>query len=511
MDMSRMIFVTGFARGGTTWLRNCIGTHPKISRISSELVLFRDHVSDRSAMERIVEQKITDQNLQSDLFVEKSPANAPFVDKAVKALPESKFVFIIRDPRDVFISHKRGTKEWMGGANSTVDGCMKKIRHYYEGFERAQGARNLLLVRYEELHQDFHATMKRIFEFAGVAATPDILDACYEQNNFWTVASRHVERRDEAERKGVVGDWVTFLEDAEAAWFQKNSFWSAFMDRYGYTWAPVSYPRMFQAMAAAGATAMSENDLLNKRLDSAHLNVLLCHDIDSLRLKYSYESILHGAREQARLKMPSMYFFLPMDDSRYAGVKPAKIIEFIRQLQSIHPAAGIGLHLNAAERYFPAGMDDAGDEHPDMTKAIAYLHAQVDLYEQHGIKFRVATAHGYGRRKKKPNNRDSQVFTDELQKRGIAMWDTVLRPQVFEIASHVAHIADVGGAISARDMPTPGDLADSETYRAFPPGSLVHFLIHPGNYDLRKPSTLGRRNNIQVKRLASSGIAASRT
>jgi hypothetical protein len=140
-------------------------------------------------------------------------------------------------------------------------------------------------------------------------------------------------------------------------------------------------------------------------------------------------------------------------------------------------------------------LEDVGDNHPDMPKAIAYLHEQVDAYERLGIRFRTATAHGYGRRKKKPNNRDSRIFTDELQKRGIQLWDTVLRPQLFEIAATVTHMADVGGAISARDMPTSGELTDPATYRAFAGGSLIHLLMHPGNYDVRKPSTLGRREN----------------
>src|SRR5262249_21735120 len=159
--------------------------------------------------------------------------------------------------------------------------------------------------------------------------------------------------------------------------------------------------------------------------------------------------------------------------------------------QQTNPHASIGLHLNAAEKFFPAAMDDVGDDHPDMKKAIDCLHEQVDAYERLGVKFRTATAHGYGRRKKKPNNRDSAAFTDELKKRGIMMWDTVLRPRIFEIAAHVTHIADVGGAISARDVPSSGDLASPSTYSAFPGGSLIHFLIHPGNYDLRQPSTLG--------------------
>jgi hypothetical protein len=295
-----------------------------------------------------------------------------------------------------------------------------------------------------------------------------------------------------------------FLEPKEAEWFQKNSYWTGFMKQYGYSWTPTTYTGIFQAMAHAGAHALSEDDLLARRLDRRLVNVLLCHDVDSLRMKYSQESILEAAKTQAKLGFASMFFFLPLDDSRYSGVKPARIIEFIKELRAVNSRASIGLHLNAAERFFPPDMEDVGDDHPDMAKAIAYLHEQIDAYEKFGIKFRIATAHGYGRRKKRPNNRDSRVFTEELQKRGISMWDTVLRPQIFEVATHVAHLADVGGAISAREMPTSGELTDPNSYRAFPTASLIHFLIHPGNYDVRQPTTLGRRQNIALQTAAAT-------
>src|SRR5437868_602722 len=108
-----------------------------------------------------------------------------------------------------------------------------------------------------------------------------------------------------------------------------------------------------------------------------------------------------------------------------------------------------------------------------MARAIAYLHEQIDEYAKHGVEFQTATAHGYGRRQKKPNNRDSKVFTDELKKHGIMLWDTVLRPQVLELVTSVAHVADVGGALSVRNFPSSGALTDPNTYRAFAPGSLL--------------------------------------
>ena len=36
-DSKNFIFVTGFPRGGTSWLRNCLGTHPDVVKVPGEL------------------------------------------------------------------------------------------------------------------------------------------------------------------------------------------------------------------------------------------------------------------------------------------------------------------------------------------------------------------------------------------------------------------------------------------------------------------------------------------
>jgi hypothetical protein len=406
--------------------------------------------------------------------------------------PEAKFIFIIRDPRDVFISHKRGTRDWMGGKNSTVDGCMEKTRIYYEGYLQAKDEPNVLLVTYEQLHQDFHEAMRRVFGFIGLSVTDDLLLDCFDQNNFWNVASRNIEDRDAVRRKGVVGDWVNFLSDKEAQWYRQQTYWREFMAEYGYSWDAPTNERIFAAMSEADVNWLSEENLFQQRLDPVRLNVLITQDIDLLDEKV-LPSILNTAELEAKYDIPGMFFFLPLDDFRYKAFKPTKILEIIRQIQAMSPELRIGLHLNAAERFFPADFPDVGNDHPGIAEAIGYLHQQVDAYETQGIRFRLATAHGYGRRKKLPNNRDTPVFGEELARRGIRIWDKDLRKAVFRNVANVTYFADVGGALAMRDMPNNGSPINPETYRRFPPSSLLHLLLHPGNYDVLRPLSLGVR------------------
>ena len=126
------------------------------------------------------------------------------------------------------------------------------------------------------------------------------------------------------------------------------------------------------------------------------------------------------------------------------------------------------------------------------------LRQQVADFGEAGLSPRGATAHGYGRRTKRPNNRDSPAISDALEQLGIVLWDTRIRPQLLQRATHVMHISDVGGAIGVYDAPNDRAVHDPELYRGMPPGSLLIMLQHPGNYDPSRRLQLGQRTLADV-------------
>ncbi len=475
-------------------MRDIVASHLEVESLPQELVLFRDF-EERKSIENILCSEIQAYGITADCVVNKAPANAPYIDRACSLFTEAKFLFIIRDPRDVLVSHQRGTATWMRGANSTAEGCMRKLRNYYEGYLRAKRNRNIMLLSYEQLYQDFFSTVRDIFEFIQIPSTEFILQKCFDENNFWNIATRHRERRDASRRKGVVGDWVNYLKKEELQWFQDSLWWSNFLDDYGYAWEPPTYEAIFLAMNEAGVIYVEEQELLDCRLDPDKVNVLITHDIDLLDEKRA-ESILEAAEIEAKFGIPGLFYFLALDDPRYRKIDSQQVVNLIQRILSIDSKNSVGLHLNAAERYFPAEMEEVGDDHPDIVKAVQYLHDQLAEYKSHDVTFRSATAHGYGRRKKLPNNRDSIIFTKELHNHGINLWDNDLRPVFEHAATHIWFYSDISGALSIHDMPVSGSITDPDTYRRCPKGSLLHFLIHPGNYEFRRKLTFGIRSNI---------------
>lgn len=488
-----MIFITGFARGGTSWLRDCIAFHPDVKAIPHEMVIFNDR-SDRQQIESEVQKAIADNDLSSPRFVNKAPANAPNINNACSMFPESKFLFIIRDPRDVFVSHKRGAKAWMGGRNSTVKGCMKKIGLYWQGYESAAQQPNIKIVRYEDLHQSFATTLKDIYKFLELPYDAELIQKAFESLNFQAQAGRRQEDRNAARRKGVIGDWANFLSTKELDFYKTNSFWKDFLEQQQYRQEPITYERILNAMHEAGVNCLSQDDVLNLKLAEDRPNLFILHDIDFLNSAQARNSIIDCAKIEAQFGFSGMYDFLPLDDPRYNMLSEDAVMSLINSVKKANPETSIGLHLNVTEKFFPKDMPEMGEDHPDMSKAIEYLHQQIEKYKHNGLEFRMATSHGYGRGKKSPTNQ-SEVFRPELEKHGIHLFEKALGRKILKKACHDMRIHDVGGALTIKRFQNCGQVDDPETYRRFCKGSLILILVHPGNYDMQRHLTLGFRQN----------------
>jgi len=490
--MERMIFVTGFARGGTSWLRDCIGSHPDVEVLPRERTVFRD-IQDADEIRSYFAEELVD-FAPTKLIVNKAPANAPFIGSAAQKFPESKFIFIIRDPRDVFVSHKRGTKKWMEGSNKTVDGCMSKSSLYFSGYQEASNNDNILLVRYEDIHQDFSNTMNKIFDFLQLNSDKSIIRKIFNENSFSSQTSRpNKEDVDHAKRKGVIGDWSIYLNDKEKNWYLNSREWVEFMEKYGYSWTVNNYRNILDAMATASVFFLSENDLLERQLDATCPNVVLQHDVDYLNDQWCYDSVLRTAEIEREYDVPGHYNFLPLDDPRYGKKPKKKVISLIDRIREINPRSEIGLHLNACERFYPAAAPSVTESVNNLDQIIEYLHEQVDAYRQAGVVFRVATAHGYGRGKKAPNNRDTPEMTSELAAEAISLFDTTIRSDLIAKATFACALTDVGGILKPRRIPGGYPVTDKLSYQAMPAGSFLRFLTHPGNYPVDKASTVAMR------------------
>jgi hypothetical protein len=120
------VFVLGAPRSGTTFLGSCIGALPEVSyhfepRVTKAAarMVYEGTWSERRAarvFRRSYRLLLLAAGDGGRRFVEKNPENCFVVPFLVRTFPDAKFVQIVRDGRDVAVSHAE--KPWLSAASA---------------------------------------------------------------------------------------------------------------------------------------------------------------------------------------------------------------------------------------------------------------------------------------------------------------------------------------------------------------------------------------------------------
>ncbi len=107
-----------------------------------------------------------------ELFLEKTPSNAVYLGEITKRLPASRFIHMLRDPRDVVASlleaSRAGKAPW---APTNVRDAVRMWRRYLRRVNEVKPSLpdwQFLEVRYEELHADPHRVLADCARFLGL-------------------------------------------------------------------------------------------------------------------------------------------------------------------------------------------------------------------------------------------------------------------------------------------------------------------------------------------------------
>ena len=149
----------------------------------------------------------------------------PFIRKLpilIKAYPEAKFIHIVRDGRDTFLSLRK--KSAPGASNVSLGAFEWKykltlINKALKGIEN-----RLLEVRYEDLVNEPQQQLLNICEFLGVSYQEDMLDFWKESESF--IAKHHSEKIFKPIDPSNIFKWKRELSDSESrkyAYFSKKT------------------------------------------------------------------------------------------------------------------------------------------------------------------------------------------------------------------------------------------------------------------------------------------------
>jgi len=196
------VFIGGSPRSGTTLLLSMLGRHPAVeayyeSKIVGSLIdwldgtIFnpferenpydfrlrdyfeRDEIyrSFGSALARLFGQRPAAAG--KTLWVEKTPRNALHVDTLLRMLPQSKFVHVVRDGRDVAVSMPK-----LEDAPRTVPECARLWAGYVSAGRSAcrRHPECAIEIRYEDLVRSPRHVMTALCAHLDIELTPEMLD-----------------------------------------------------------------------------------------------------------------------------------------------------------------------------------------------------------------------------------------------------------------------------------------------------------------------------------------------
>jgi hypothetical protein len=260
-----VFFVCGAPKSGTTWLQRILDEHPEVSCAGE------GHFIDRFAipMAAVVSRYNQEIALETEQVYEGRPYYSPVPQAAFDALargfiaqrlvsrgpaaevrwvgdktprytqnlvdlnrlfPEARFFHIVRDPRDVAVSHlahsyRAGVerafspeapehRELLG---HVIEGWLQAIRAV-DAFAEAHPGR-VHELRYRDLHANPHAEIARAFGFLGVDQDAALIEKIAAATSFEALSGRKPGAEDLAAflRKGVPGDWRGRLDPEAAA------------------------------------------------------------------------------------------------------------------------------------------------------------------------------------------------------------------------------------------------------------------------------------------------------
>jgi hypothetical protein len=258
-----IIWIFCVGRSGSTWLAHMMGglegharwNEPYVGALFGELYYERAAHKRSSSRGYIMGEPFRDlwlgqirqmilqgaqvryPNLGPDGYlVIKEPHGSIGAPLMMEALPESRMIFLVRDPRDAVSSaldaHRRGSwtsraSRWgetgkpKTGANTDPDGFVTgRANGYLRDMSKAKEAYDAheghkVLVRYEELRADALGTMRRIYSTLGVSVDEEDLARVVEGRS-WENIPEENKGPGKFYRKASPGSWREDLTPEQA-------------------------------------------------------------------------------------------------------------------------------------------------------------------------------------------------------------------------------------------------------------------------------------------------------
>jgi len=177
IKINNPIFVVGCGHSGTSIMTTILGNHPNLYSIPGESgFLYQNELKHKETMYQWDRECI---NAGKKRWVEKTPGHIFHIKKLSLYRPNSQFILMLRDGRDVVCSLKKNSTHY----KTYGDRIERWIYDNLAGLPYWNDPR-VMVVKYENLIADTQITLEKIFNFLGEIYTEKVLKY-YETPKYW--------------------------------------------------------------------------------------------------------------------------------------------------------------------------------------------------------------------------------------------------------------------------------------------------------------------------------------
>jgi hypothetical protein len=155
-----LISISGCGHSGTTLTATVLGAHKNLLLIPTETRMFLDESYD---INNFIFNNYSDEKTG---VIEKTPNHIYVLDKIKQQYPNAKFIFNIRDPRDVVSSLYNRFEDW----DKSIDRLKKDFDHIRKFYSFGH------LVKYEDIVHNFKDTFIDICKYINIDFDKNMLE-----------------------------------------------------------------------------------------------------------------------------------------------------------------------------------------------------------------------------------------------------------------------------------------------------------------------------------------------
>jgi hypothetical protein len=228
------VFIVGCVRSGTTWVADIFDAHPAVAVVYESFVLTRDaglaifterkHWEGEVGVGRLMDRpefirEIRDTTARwlgkalkpgDRYLVEKTPSHLYAINFIADVFPEARFVYVVRDGRDVALSIHAASRTWAPQWKRTVGKSIASAaRAWSDAAVKARAAaarldRRWFELRYESLLSEPLACCSALFDFCRIDYDDAMLRRVVKATDFQEV---HGDKKAAFYRRGEAGEW----------------------------------------------------------------------------------------------------------------------------------------------------------------------------------------------------------------------------------------------------------------------------------------------------------------